>query len=80
MSEDVSKLSFEDALQALEDIIDKLERGDAPLEQSIELYERGASLKAHCEAKLKAAQERIEKIVLDGSGDARAAPADLAET
>ena len=48
-------LSFEDALRELEGIVSRLERGDAPLEESIDIYERGAKLKKYCEDKLKAA-------------------------
>jgi len=66
---DIKNLSFEDALTELEGIVDRLERGDAPLEESIEIYQRGAKLKAHCESKLKSAQMKVEKIVLDGKGD-----------
>lgn len=72
---DLSGLSFEDALAELEKIVQTLERGDAPLEDSIALYERGAALKAHCEAKLKSAQEKVEKIVLDESGTPKTQPA-----
>ena len=57
-------LSFEDALQRLEGIVSRLESGQAGLEESITLYEQGAQLKAHCEARLKAAQLRVEKIVV----------------
>lgn len=60
----VSELSFEEALRELEQVVGQLERGDVPLEQSIQLYERGAALKAHCEARLAAAQARIEQIAL----------------
>ena len=63
---EIAALSFEKALAELEDIVAKLEQGRVELEESIALYERGAALKAHCEAKLKSAQERIEKIVVDG--------------
>ena len=66
--DDISALSFEKALAELEDIVSKLESGKAELEDSIALYERGAKLKAHCEAKLKSAQEKIEKIVVGGDG------------
>ncbi len=69
---DVSGLTFEKALAELEDIVQKLESGGAPLEDSIALYERGAALKAHCEAKLKSAQERIEKIVVAPDGGVQA--------
>jgi len=64
-------MSFEDALSELEGIVGRLERGDAPLEESITIYERGAKLKAHCEGKLKAAQMKVDKIVLDGQGNAK---------
>ena len=64
-------LSFEDALAQLEKIVSELESGQAPLERSIEIYERGAALKAHCEARLKAAQLRVEKIVVGADGAAR---------
>ena len=64
-------LSFEDALARLEGIVQRLESGQAPLEESISLYEQGAALKAHCEARLKAAQLRVEKIVVGPDGQAR---------
>lgn len=66
----ITDMSFEDALSELEGIVGRLERGDAPLEESITIYERGAKLKAHCEGKLKAAQMKVDKIVLDGQGNA----------
>lgn len=70
-------VSFEKALAELEAIVQKLESGSVDLEESIALYERGAALKAHCEAKLKAAQERIEKIVVsDGQPKTEAATFD----
>jgi exodeoxyribonuclease VII small subunit len=72
---DITALSFEKALAELEEIVQKLESGKAELEDSIALYERGAKLKAHCEAKLKSAQEKIEKIVVGGDGKAKAEPA-----
>lgn len=73
---DLSKMSFEDALAELEKIVGQLERGDAPLEDSIALYERGAKLRAHCEAKLKAAQLKVDKIVLGENGPSGTAPLD----
>ena len=66
----IKDLSFEEAPKELEGIVQRLERGDAPLEESITIYQRGAALKAHCDAKLKDAQMKVEKIVLDGSGKA----------
>lgn len=67
---DISKLSFEQALSALEDVVKQLESGDVPLDNSITLYERGEVLRKHCQARLDAAQARIEKIVADGDGRA----------
>lgn len=64
----VTDLSFEEALRELEEVVGKLERGDVALEASIALYERGAELKAHCDAKLAAAQARIEQIALGENG------------
>ena len=72
----ISEMSFEDALNELEGIVGLLERGDAPLEKSITIYERGAKLKAHCEGKLKDAQMKVDKIVLDGQGSASTASFD----
>ena len=65
---DIAGLSFEQALAELEKIVAQLESGQAPLEQSIELYERGAKLKAHCESRLEAARLRVEKIVMGADG------------
>ena len=61
---DIDALSFEDALKELEQIVQSLESGQAKLEESISIYERGALLKAHCEKKLEAARLRVEKVVL----------------
>ena len=66
----ITDMSFETAITELEDIVKRLERGDAPLETSLEIYQRGAALKAHCERKLKDAQMKVEKIVLDNQGQA----------
>jgi exodeoxyribonuclease VII small subunit len=63
----VSALTFEVALKELEGIVTRLEQGQVELDDSIALYERGQALKSHCEAKLKAAEGRLEKIVLSGS-------------
>ena len=67
-ADDIAKLSFEQALAELEQIVAKLEGGQAPLAQSIEIYERGEALKQHCEALLKQAEMRIEKITLSRDG------------
>lgn len=75
---DISALTFEQALAELEKIVAELESGQAPLERSIEMYERGARLKAHCESRLEAARLRVEKIVMGPSGEAqRSEPAEF---
>ena len=77
-STDFSSLSFEQALAELEKIVAELESGQAPLERSIEMYERGAALRAICESKLEAARLRVEKIVMGPQGQAeRVEPADF---
>ena len=68
-AKEIEKLSFEEALSQLERIVGQLESGDVPLEASIELYERGTALKAHCEARLKAAEAKVEKITLSAGGE-----------
>jgi len=65
---DIAALSFEQALKALEDVVRQLEGGEVPLEESIGLYERGEALRRHCQARLDAAQARIEKIVAGPEG------------
>ena len=77
-ADDIARLTFEQALSELETIVAELESGQAPLEQSIERYERGARLKAHCEARLEAARLRVERIVVGQNGEAqRADPAEF---
>jgi exodeoxyribonuclease VII small subunit len=67
---DIAQMTFEDALRALEDVVRKLESGEVPLDDSISLYERGELLRKHCQARLDAAQARIEKIVAGPDGKA----------
>ncbi len=67
-NEDVKSMSFEQALDALEKIVEDLERGEVPLDQSIRIYERGEALKAHCDRLLKAAEDKVEKIRLARNG------------
>ena len=68
--QDISQMSFEQALAGLEQIVQQLERGDVPLDQSISLYERGEALRGACQQRLDAAQARIEKIVTGADGRA----------
>jgi exodeoxyribonuclease VII small subunit len=65
----VQEMSFEEAMKALEAVVTALERGDVALEDSIRLYERGAALKARCEAQLKDAEEKVAQITLDAEGN-----------
>ena len=75
---DNTELTFEDALRQLEKIVAELESGQAPLEKSLELYQRGAELKALCESRLEAARLQVEKISLSRTGAVEAlAPADF---
>jgi exodeoxyribonuclease VII small subunit len=74
----IAALSFEQALSELERIVAELESGDADLERAVDVYQRGARLKAHCEAKLKAAQLKVEKIILGPGGTVGVEPAEFA--
>lgn len=65
---DVAGLTFEAALGELERIVDELERGQVPLEQSIAIYEKGQALRKHCEGLLRRAEMRVEKIQLAADG------------
>ena len=71
---DIAKMSFEDALEELRQIVERLEGGEGRLEEAISAYDRGARLKRHCEEKLREAKERIEKISLTPDGSARSEP------
>jgi exodeoxyribonuclease VII small subunit len=65
---DIKRLSFERALAELESIVQRLERGDVPLEESVAIYERGEALKRRCDELLRQAEARVEKITLDAEG------------
>ena len=66
---DIKSMSFEQALDQLETIIESLEKGDVPLDQSIAHYERGDALRKHCKKLLTAAEDKVEKIRLDREGN-----------
>ena len=74
---DIAAMSFEDALSELDRIVRALEGGGTKLDESIAAYERGALLKSHCEAKLREAQARVDRIVLGPDGAATAEPANI---
>jgi len=59
---DISKLSFEEAIKELTSIVGKIEQGQIPLQDSLEQYERGMALIKHCRTILQKAEKRIEKI------------------
>ena len=65
---DIRAMSFETALKELEQIVTRLERGDVELEQSIDIYERGEALRAHCDQLLKRAEAKVERITLSAQG------------
>lgn len=65
---DIRTMNFERALKELETIVGRLERGDVELEESIAIYERGEALRAHCDALLKRAEAKVEKLTLDADG------------
>ncbi|MEM1265245.1 MAG: exodeoxyribonuclease VII small subunit [Pseudomonadota bacterium] len=73
----ITEMSFEAAMAALEDVVTKLESGSVGLEDSIALYERGALLKAHCEAKLAEAEARVAQITAREDGSVSADPIDI---
>ena len=74
---DIATMSFEQALAELEQIVRRLEDGKASLDDAIGAYERGAALKQHCEAKLREAQAKVEKISLSADGTPKATPAEI---
>ncbi len=75
--QDVSSMSFEDALAELEKIVRDLEKGEGKLDDAIGAYERGALLKKHCEAKLAEAKAKVEKITVGAQGEIGAERIDL---
>jgi exodeoxyribonuclease VII small subunit len=67
-SSDIKKMPFERAIEELESIVQRLEGGKVPLEESVAIYERGEALKRRCEELLRQAEARVEKITLDSGG------------
>ena len=65
---------FEDGLKRLEQIVDDLEKGDLPLEKSIELFEEGKKLSDFCKKKLDEAQFKVEMLMKNGKGESKAVP------
>jgi exodeoxyribonuclease VII small subunit len=77
MPQELAAMSFEDALAELEQIVKRLEAGSGKLNDAITSYERGALLKRHCEAKLREAQARVDRIVVGADGAVALEPASL---
>jgi exodeoxyribonuclease VII small subunit len=74
---EIRKMSFEQALEELKEIVERLEQGQGELDQAIEAYQRGALLKQHCEAKLRDAEQKIAKISLGADGSVGSEDLDL---
>ncbi len=68
---DISKLSFEEAIKELTQIVDKIESGQVPLQPSIEQYEKGMALVKHCRGILQAAEKKIEKVSQQGQEESK---------
>ena len=69
MQKEVKNISFEDALKELESIVQKLESGQVKLEEAVTAYEKGVQMQKVCEEKLKEAQMKVEKLILDKEGN-----------
>ncbi|HMO07068.1 MAG TPA: exodeoxyribonuclease VII small subunit [Paracoccaceae bacterium] len=72
----IAEMTFEEAMAALEAVVGQLERGDVALDASIALYERGAALRAHCEGRLREAEEKVELIRVQEGRAVGTAPAE----
>ena len=78
MSAKSKAADFEKALAELEGLVGRLERGDLPLDEALKTFERGVELTRHCQAALKAAQQKVE-ILLTSSEEAEIAPFSVPE-
>jgi exodeoxyribonuclease VII small subunit len=67
---DFEQAHFEQALAELETLVERLERGDLPLDEALKLFERGVALTRHCQSSLQSAQQRVE-ILLKRGGEAQ---------
>ena len=66
--------TFEESLKKLETIVDQLEKGDLPLEQSIKLFEEGVELSAVCKQELDAAEGKVQILIKQRDGSMKAEP------
>jgi exodeoxyribonuclease VII small subunit len=76
MTQKIESLTFEQSMQELETLVRRLEEGRMPLEESIKAYERGTTLKNHCQSKLQEAKLKVDQIVLAPNGEATLKPFD----
>ncbi len=74
--EDIAAMTFEQAMAELEDIVQRLERGEIGLEEAIAAYARGAALKRHCDGKLRLAEQRVSRIAIADDGAVSGEPLD----
>ncbi|HUL07154.1 MAG TPA: exodeoxyribonuclease VII small subunit [Candidatus Acidoferrum sp.] len=74
---DIASMSFEEALAELQSLVKSLEKGDSKLDDAINSYQRGVDLKRHCEAKLREAQLKVDKIVQSADGAIATEPAKI---
>ena len=74
---DIASMSFEEALAELQSLVKSLEKGDSKLDEAINSYQRGVDLKRHCEAKLREAQLKVERIVQSADGTIATEPAKI---
>ena len=72
------EMSFEESLTELEGIVDKLEKGQLSLDESLMLFEKGIKLVRECNTKLKSAQQKMEKLILE-NGDIKSEPFEVQE-
>ncbi len=75
--EDIARLSFEEALKALEEIVQHLEAGRVDLDGAVTAYERGVWLRKHCETRLAEARAKVERITAGPDGQVATAPLDV---
>jgi exodeoxyribonuclease VII small subunit len=71
--------TFEEALQELEEIVNRLEQGDLPLEEALQFFEKGVKLSRYCHTKLDEAQKRVEILLKDENEKMKAQPFEPAE-
>jgi exodeoxyribonuclease VII small subunit len=70
----MAEIKFEKALARLEEIVQKLEQGDLPLEQSLKLFEEGIRLSRICNTRLEEAERKVEVLLKDKTGNMIAKP------